>query len=172
MSPSPPATDSIQYEIIVYLAGYLARKWMAKFQCKECDELILRDVAETDFLQYKQFPNCELQRCNKEIVRAISMAESAFVASGSSIFHTDGIIEQLMQRTISLAFPTCDCHPSMRDFFLRNYFVTRVHHSCKLLTAALKDGRHCLKKKEKRLNIVAKRVLQKSIRISNKKRQT
>jgi hypothetical protein len=127
------------------------------------------NMSESTFLNLKDFTPNALRRPNKDLVATLLKAEDIFLAAGPSLPRTDNILLLLMNRSSHLAMPTCHLHPSMCHFFLKKYFLIRVHHSCKLLTYSLKDDQRTRQKKYKRLNGLAKTCLGRACRHSIRK---
>jgi hypothetical protein len=160
------ANDS-QRDVIIYISGYLVHKWLNGINCVTCKDVLSSDPVNCTFLDHKDFRDGALTRPNVMVVDAIEEAEKIFTSSGVGILCCSNITTELMRRSQHVPFPVCETHPELEDFFLRAFFVTRTHHACKLLTGELKDGKNCRKKKEKRLNIVARRVCKKSVTVRN-----
>jgi hypothetical protein len=156
-------------DVITYIAGYLTLKWLDYSECTSCNDIMYANMSESTFLNLKDFTPNALRRPNKDLVATLLKAEDIFLAAGPSLLRTDNILLLLMNRSSHLAMPTCHLHPSMCQFFLKKYFLIRVHHSCKLLTYSLKDDQRTRQKKYKRLNALAKTCLGRACRHSIRK---
>jgi hypothetical protein len=139
-------------------------KWLDHSECTSCNDIMYANMSESTFLNLKDFTPNALRRPNKDLVATLLKAEDIFLAAGPSLPRTDNILLLLMNRSSHLAMPACHLHPSMCHFFLKKYFLIRVHHSCKLLTYSLKDDQRTRQKKYKRLNGLAKTCLGRACR--------
>jgi hypothetical protein len=158
-----PQLNSTTKDVLIYLGGYLTRRWQLMNNCEQCDPLLQSNTVSCSHLEHKDFRPNALVRPSEGVVQALKQLEDLFVASSDDILHLRGIVSELMSRARHVAFPfTEPCHPNMREFFFRNFFVIRVYHNCKLYTRTLKNHKLCQTKKAKRLNFVSQHVLKKN----------
>lgn len=155
-------SDANTTDIVKYIAGYLTMKYNKQAKCKECETVLLSNAVSCSFIEHKDFTAGALTRPNEDVVNALRKAEDFVVSGGNCLLRSGRIVKNLLNRTQALTFPETPCHPTLRDFFLRNFFKLRIHHGCKLLTAKLKSHGLCRKKKDKKLNMVARGIVKKA----------
>lgn len=153
--------NTLQDDVLSYIGGYLVNKWLSKVSCTTCQELIEEsgDVCST-FITCKEFSHGALKRPSRAIINSLNTAEKIYMAN-SDILKMSNVLSELLRRVDAIHFPAAPCHPEMRLFFFKSYFITRLHHSCRLMCQSVKEGGRCRSKKEKKLNVLARRIVDK-----------
>jgi hypothetical protein len=143
-----PGQSTTTKDVLIYLGGYLTRRWQQANNCEHCYALLQSNSVSCSHLENKDFRTDALVRPSAAVVESLKQLEDLFVASSNDILCVRGIVAELMSRARHVKFPYAEpCHPNMREYFFRTFFVIRVIHHCKLHTRVLKNSKLCQKKR-------------------------
>jgi hypothetical protein len=144
--------------ILSYIGGSIIQQCRRKLRCDNCVAALAEKRLNNIFLKYKKYTHCKenggLLQPIPVILTALVRLENIFISNYSTFFREKCVLSQFMNVAASVSFLSTPCHPNLKNFVFKRFFIIRIHHQCKLLTRAIRDNKMKSTKKAKQLGFL------------------
>ena len=133
----PPELCQVEQNIVVYLAGYLAKKAMKKYNCHSCETLWQNtDPSSAGYThlknkQYSHLIDGGLFMPSSLLVSFVSVLEITFRSEIPEIIHNGKIREKFITKVNKgdkLPEISCNECSEVQSYMVHLYFIIRIHH--------------------------------------------
>lgn len=123
--------------IVVYIAGYLARKAANKYPCTGCKQQLLSILSGTGekftFFNRKQYSHLTeggLSTPSEALINFATELETIFRVTIPGVIHSDKVRGKLFLRAAEADLPsiTCNTCTQTKDYIILLFITVRLHH--------------------------------------------
>lgn len=128
-------------EVIAYISGYIAFKFINKLSCANCQKILKKDTTTTAVIKFKTIKNAILTEPTELLTNLVAHCEAVFNSLWLESFLGSSVVSRLRDSVNFLDFPKFSCHPELKRQIMEFFLTLRVRQQCKLICQWLKRNK-------------------------------